>query len=62
MCPLTSTKLKAVQIESRHTIDMGKRVRSARKEIDKRYLDKPYYIAPARQGCGGGFCRGSATL
>lgn len=38
-------ELKAVEIESTHTVDIDSFV--ARSEIDKRYLDKPYYIAPA---------------
>ena len=37
-------ELKAVEIESTHTIDIDSFV--TRSEIDKRYLDKPYYIAP----------------
>src|SRR4029079_5179926 len=38
-------ELKAVEIESTHTVDIDSFV--PRAEIDKRYLDKPYYIAPA---------------
>jgi DNA end-binding protein Ku len=37
-------ELKAIQIESTHTIDIDGFV--PRAQIDKRYLDKPYYIAP----------------
>jgi DNA end-binding protein Ku len=37
-------ELKAVEIESTHTIDIDSFV--SRTEIDNRYLDKPYYIAP----------------
>jgi DNA end-binding protein Ku len=37
-------ELGAVQIESNHTIDIDSFV--PRDEIDKRYLDHPYYIAP----------------
>jgi Ku protein len=37
-------ELEAVQIESTHTIDIDSFV--PRDEIDKRYLDHPYYIAP----------------
>ena len=37
-------ELEAVQIESNHTIDIDSFVPSA--EIDKRYLDNPYYIVP----------------
>jgi DNA end-binding protein Ku len=36
--------LKAIQIESTHTVDIDGFV--PRADIDKRYLDKPYYIAP----------------
>jgi len=37
-------ELEAVDIESRHTIDIDKFVPEA--EIDKRYYERPYYIAP----------------
>jgi DNA end-binding protein Ku len=37
-------ELEAVQIESNHTIDIDSVV--PRDEIDKRYYDHPYYIAP----------------
>jgi Ku protein len=37
-------ELEAVQIESTHTINIDSFV--PRDEIDKRYLDNPYYIAP----------------
>src|SRR3954463_12074720 len=37
-------ELEAVQIESTHTIDIDSFV--PRDQIDKRYLDNPYYIAP----------------
>ena len=37
-------ELEAVQIESNHTIDIDDFV--PRDEIDRRYLDRPYYIAP----------------
>ena len=37
-------ELEAIQIESTHTIDIDSFVPSA--EIDKRYLDRPYYIVP----------------
>jgi Ku protein len=37
-------ELEAVQIESNHTIDIDSFV--PKDEIDKRYLDRPYYIAP----------------
>lgn len=38
-------ELQAVQLESTHVIDIDAFV--PRSEIDIRYLDKPYYIAPA---------------
>jgi DNA end-binding protein Ku len=38
-------ELKAVEVESTHTIDIDSFV--PKDEIDRRYLDKPYYIAPA---------------
>jgi DNA end-binding protein Ku len=37
-------ELDAVQVESNHTIDIDSFV--PRDEIDKRYLDNPYYIVP----------------
>jgi Ku protein len=37
-------ELEAVRIESTHTIDIDSFV--PRAEIDKRYLDRPYYLAP----------------
>jgi len=37
-------ELKAIQVESTHTVDIQGFV--PRADIDKRYLDKPYYIAP----------------
>jgi DNA end-binding protein Ku len=37
-------ELKAVEVESTHTIDIDSFVPAS--EIDKRYLDKPYYIVP----------------
>src|SRR6201994_2269504 len=37
-------ELEAVQVESNHTIDIESFV--PREEIDKRYLNNPYYIAP----------------
>jgi DNA end-binding protein Ku len=36
--------LEAIQIESTHTIDIEKFV--ARSEVDPRYLEAPYYLAP----------------
>src|SRR6185295_757028 len=38
-------ELKAIQIESTHTVDIEGFV--PRSQIDRRYLDKPYYIAPS---------------
>jgi DNA end-binding protein Ku len=37
-------ELEAIQVESTHTIDIDGFV--PRADIDKRYLDRPYYIAP----------------
>jgi DNA end-binding protein Ku len=37
-------ELEAVRLESTHTIDIDSFV--ARSEVDERYLDKPYYLAP----------------
>lgn len=37
-------ELKAIEVESTHTVDIDGFV--SRASIDKRYLDKPYYIAP----------------
>jgi DNA end-binding protein Ku len=37
-------ELEAIQIESTHTIEIDKLVPNA--QIDKRYYDSPYYIAP----------------
>jgi DNA end-binding protein Ku len=37
-------ELKAVEVESTHTVDIDSFV--PKEEIDRRYLDKPYYIAP----------------
>jgi hypothetical protein len=37
-------ELKAIQVESTHTVEIDGFV--PRADIDKRYLDKPYYIAP----------------
>jgi DNA end-binding protein Ku len=43
--PIDEDELKAVEIESTHTVDIEGFVPKA--DIDKRYLDKPYYITPA---------------
>lgn len=42
--PIDKDELEAVQIESNHTIDIDNFV--PRDEIDRRYLDNPYYIVP----------------
>lgn len=42
--PIDRDELEAVQIESNHTIDIDNFV--PRDEIDRRYLDNPYYIVP----------------
>jgi DNA end-binding protein Ku len=41
---ISEDELAAIQVESTHTIDIDGFV--PRTSIDKRYLDKPYYIAP----------------
>ena len=41
---IDEAELKAIQVESTHTLDIEGFV--PRAEIDKRYLDKPYYITP----------------
>lgn len=41
---IEAEELEAVQIESNHTIDIDNFV--PRQEIDRRYLNHPYYIAP----------------
>jgi len=43
--PIEEDELKAIEIESTHAIDITGFV--PRDEIDRRYLDRPYYIAPA---------------
>jgi DNA end-binding protein Ku len=42
--PIEAEELDAVELESTHTIDIDEFV--AADEIDQRYLDRPYYIAP----------------
>jgi Ku protein len=42
--PIDKDELDAVQIESNHTIDIDNFV--PRDEIDRRYLDHPYYVVP----------------
>jgi DNA end-binding protein Ku len=41
---IDADELEAVEIESTHTVDVDSFVPSA--EIDKRYLNRPYYIVP----------------
>jgi DNA end-binding protein Ku len=41
---IENDELEAIEIESNHTIDIDSFV--PKDEIDKRYLDHPYYIAP----------------
>jgi DNA end-binding protein Ku len=41
---IDENELQAIEIESTHTVDIDSFVPLA--EIDKRYLDKPYYITP----------------
>jgi Ku protein len=42
--PIEKEELDAVQLESSHTIDIDNFV--PRDEIDRRYLDSPYYLVP----------------
>jgi DNA end-binding protein Ku len=42
--PIEDDELDAIQVESTHTIDIQQFVPKA--QIDKRYFDSPYYIAP----------------
>lgn len=42
--PVEKDELEAIQIESSHTIDIDSFV--PREEIDRRYLDHPYYLVP----------------
>lgn len=47
--PIEEEDLDAIQLESNHTIDIDSFVPAA--EIDKRYLDHPYYLTPSgKQG------------
>ena len=48
-------ELEAVEIESTHTIDIDTFV--PEEEIDKRYYERPYYIAPNAQERRGGLRR-----
>jgi DNA end-binding protein Ku len=51
--PIDDEELKAVQIESRHTIQIDRFVPKA--DIDHLYLDKPYYIAPSDEDAAEAF-------
>src|SRR3989475_8947847 len=42
--PVEDKELESLRLESTHTIDIEKFV--PRAEIDERYLDSPYYLAP----------------
>src|SRR5437588_8612445 len=42
--PIDEDELKAVEIESTHSIDIDAFV--PKEEIDERYIEKPYYIVP----------------
>lgn len=42
--PIEKEELEAVQVESNHTIEIDSFVPA--EEVDKRYFDKPYYLAP----------------
>jgi len=42
--PIEKEDLEAIQIESNHALDIDSFV--PRDELDKRYLDRPYYIVP----------------
>jgi Ku protein len=46
--PIEKEELEAVQLESNHTIDIDNFV--PRDEIDRRYLDSPYYLVPDGKG------------
>jgi Ku protein len=50
-------EVEAVQIESTRTIDIDQFV--PKDEIDERYIDSPYYIAPGWAGGSGSLCRHS---
>ena len=43
--PVDEDELAAIAVESTHTLDIEGFVRRA--DIDQRYLDRPYYVAPA---------------
>jgi Ku protein len=42
--PIEEDELKAVEVESTHTIDIDTFV--PKDEVDERYIEKPYYIVP----------------
>src|ERR1700745_1187848 len=46
-------ELEAIQVESRHPIDIDSLVPAA--QIDKRFYDNPYYIAPTDNGAQAAF-------
>jgi DNA end-binding protein Ku len=48
---LTDEELDAVDPKATHTIDIQAMV--SKEEIDPRYFDKPYYVAPAKGGAKG---------
>ena len=50
---VSDDELEKIQIESTHTIDIEKFV--PRAEIDPRYYDAPYYVAPSERAARGGF-------
>ncbi len=53
-------EIEAVQIESTRTIDIDRFV--PKSEIDERYIDSPYYIAPdGAVGSDGGSLQGAAS-
>ena len=47
-------ELEAIEIESTHVIDIDSFV--PRPQIDQRFFDAPYYVAPQRAGRPGGVC------
>lgn len=46
-------ELEAIEVDSTHTIDIGKFV--PEEEIDKRYYERPYYVAPNGKDAGEAF-------
>jgi DNA end-binding protein Ku len=47
-------ELEAVEVESTHTVDIDTFVPAA--EVDKRYLNKPYYVVPRGKAGAEAFC------